>query len=98
MDIPDLSGYVAIWFSESKMKRKAEDQEPERPGDKAAERLREFIDERLPQRDVTPEGTAEQSKLDQQVQLYQIEQKLQELEVRIKQLEQIVQNLTQSKK
>jgi hypothetical protein len=83
MDIPDLSGYVAIWFSESKMKRKAEDQEPERPGDKAAERLREFIDERLPQRDVTPEGTAEQSKLDQQVQLYQIEQKLQELEVRI---------------
>jgi hypothetical protein len=94
----DFTGRVPIVFSESNMKRKAEEQEPERPGGKAAERLREFIDQRLPQGDVTPEGTAEKGKLDQQVQLYQIEQKLQELEVRIKQLEQIVQNLTQSKK
>ena len=80
------------------MKRKAEDQEPERPGGKAAERLREFIDQRLPQGDVAPEGTDEQTKLGQKVQLYQIEQKLQELEARIKQLEQTVQNLTQTRK
>lgn len=94
----DFPSRIATCFSERNMKRKAEDQEPERPGGKAAERLREFIDQRLPQGDVTPEGTDEQTKLDQKVQLYQIEQKLQELEARIKQLEQIVQNLTQSKK
>ena len=87
------------------MKRKEEDQEPERPGGKAAERLNEFIDQRIPKEGSTPGVGEEQTKLDQQVQLYQLEQKLQELikhqeqlEVRIQQLEQIVQNLTQTKK
>jgi uncharacterized protein YlxW (UPF0749 family) len=80
------------------MKRKAEEQEPEPPGGKAAERLREFIDQRLPQGDVTPGETDEQTKLEQKVQLYQIEQRLQELEARIKQLEQTVQSLTPSRK
>ena len=75
------------------MKRKSEDQEPERPGGKAAERLREFIDQRLPKEDITAGSTD-----DQKVQLYQFEQKLQELELRIKQLEKIVRNLTKTKK
>jgi len=75
------------------MKRKSEDQEPERPGGKAAERLREFIDQRLPQEDSMLGSTD-----DQKVQPYQIEQKLQELEARIKQLEKIVRNLTKTKK
>ena len=75
------------------MKRKTEGQEPERPGGKAAERLREFIDQRLPREDIPPGSTD-----DQKVQLYQIEQKLQDLEARIKQLEQIVRNLTKTKK
>lgn len=75
------------------MKRKTENHEPEPPGGRAAERLREFIDQRLPKEDSTPGSTN-----DQKVQLHQVEQKLQELEVRIKQLEQIVRTLTKTKK
>ena len=82
------------------MKRKTDKNQPEPRGGKAAKRLQEFIEQRIPSSETLAEGVQEESQSGQQGRIYQLEQKLQEmaeiqrrLEDRINQLEKLVQRL-----
>lgn len=80
------------------MKRKTEENEPEPRGGRAAKRLQEFMDQRLPSEKPPAEGTQEESQSNQQEGLHDLARKLQELvehqkqlEIRVSQLEQRLQ-------
>jgi hypothetical protein len=89
------------------------DNEPEPPGGRAAERLREFIDQRFPggipspesARDANHETEQVESSQQTQVQLDRLEQTFQQLvetlqrfETRLNRLEQTVQELVETRK
>ena len=82
------------------MKRKTDKNQPEPRGGRAAKRLQEFIEQRIPSSETPVEGAQDESQSSQQGKMYELEQKMQEmaeiqrrLEDRINQLEKLVQRL-----
>jgi hypothetical protein len=89
------------------MTHKPGDSTPEPPGGRAAERLREFIDQRFPGGTPSPEAAGEQGESDQHVEsqpdrhelaLRELVEAQKRLEARLDRLEQTVQNLIESQK